>query len=83
MKFLFLVASLILFTTKEDCKKKKGNTNNHIAGCYKGRLEVKGGCMNYTISMTSLNFDTSLVMANWTDENTGKTYKNVFALNSR
>jgi len=39
--------------------------------------------MNYTISMTSLNFDTSLVMANWTDENTGKTYKNAFALNSR
>ena len=24
MKFLFLVASVILFTTKEDCKKKKG-----------------------------------------------------------
>ena len=83
MKFLFLVASLILLAAKEDCKQKKGNANNNISGCYKGRLEVKGGCMNYTISITSPNFDTSLAMSNWTDENTGTTYKNVFALNSR
>ena len=83
MKFLFLVASLILLQQKKIAKRKKETTNNNIAGCYKGRLEVKGGCMNYTISITSPNFDTSLAMANWTDENTGKTYKNVFALNSR
>ena len=31
MKFLFLVASVILFTAKEDCKKKKGNTNTTIS----------------------------------------------------
>ena len=83
MKFLFLAASFILLTSKEDCKTKKGNSNVSPTGCYKGRLEVKGGCMNYTISITSPNVDTSLVARNWTDENTGKTYKNVFALKSR
>ena len=39
--------------------------------------------MNYTISMAGKDFDTSFVVANWTDESTGKAYKNVFALNSR
>ena len=83
MKLILLAASLLLLTAKEDCKTKKGKTNTSTAGCYKGKLEVKGGCMNYTISITGSNFDTSLVMANWTDENTSKTYKNVFALKSR
>lgn len=69
--------------TKEDCKNKKANPTFNTNGCYKGRLEVKGGCMNYTISIASPEPDTSLTVANWTDENTGKTYKNVFALNSR
>jgi hypothetical protein len=68
---------------KEDCKIKKGKTNINTTGCYKGKLEIKGECMNYTISITGSNFDTSLVMANWIDENTGKNYKNVFALKSR
>jgi hypothetical protein len=83
MKFLFLVASFILLTAKEDCKTKKGNSNVNPTGCYMGRLEVKGGCMNYTISIISPNVDTALVAGNWTDETTGKTYKNVFALKSR
>ena len=39
--------------------------------------------MNYTISFVRGNFDTSLVVANWTDESTGKAYKNVFALGSQ
>lgn len=38
--------------------------------------------MNYTISLQD-PIDTSLVVANWTDESTGKSYKNVFALGSR
>ena len=83
MKILLLAASLTLLTAKETCKRKKGNTNISASGCYKGRLEIKGGCMNYTIAITSPNFDTSLAMASWTDENTGKDYKNVFALGSR
>jgi hypothetical protein len=83
MKVLFLATSLMLLVAKEDCKNKEGNANATISGCYKGKLEVKGGCMNYTISITSPNVDTSLAMASWTDENTGKSYKNVFGLKSR
>lgn len=82
MKLLLFIASLVLLTAKQDCKTKKGNRNSN-AGCYKGKLEVKGGCMNYTISIGNENFDTSLVVAKWTDESTGKSYKNVFALKSR
>jgi hypothetical protein len=84
MKFCLLIASLILITsTKDSCKKKKKGVDIPTADCYKGKLEVKGGCMNYTISISGGNFDTSLVVANWTDESTGKAYKNVFALGSR
>ena len=83
MKVLILAASLILLTAKENCKSKKGVASITTPGCYKGKLEIKGGCMNYTIAITSPNLDTSLAMATWTDENTGKTHKNVFALSSR
>lgn len=38
--------------------------------------------MNYTISMQSKNFDTAMIVSNWTDETTGKTYKNAFRLGS-
>jgi hypothetical protein len=37
----------------------------------------------YTVSIQSKNFDTSMVVANWTDQNSGKTYKNVFELGSK
>jgi hypothetical protein len=83
MKVILLAVSLVLLTAKETCKAKKGKTSFSSNGCYKGKLEIKGGCMNYTISITSESFDTSLVMASWTDENTNRDYKNVFALNSR
>src|SRR5262249_8929311 len=83
MKLLFVITPLILLMAKEDCKQKKGNANVNTPGCYKGKLEIKAECMNYTISITGAGFDTSLVMSNWTDENTSKAYKNVFALKSR
>jgi len=85
MKFFVFITSFILLTSlKESCKNKKEKTTTSItSGCYKGKLEVKGGCMNYTIGIISQDFDTSLVVANWTNEASGKLYKNVFALNSR
>ena len=36
--------------------------------------------MNYTLTVQEGDLDTSKVEHNWTDENTGKTYKNAFAL---
>src|SRR5438309_12128288 len=80
MKWMLLLTVLVLGASKENCKKKKSIL---AEGCYKGRLEVKGGCMNYTISIREGNYDTSKLVSSWTDNNTGKTYKNVFALGSR
>lgn len=77
---LLLILSFLFFVSASTKSCKEQTLPN---GCYKGRLEVKAECMNYTISMQSNNFDASMVVANWTDENTGKTYKNVFGLGSR
>ena len=36
--------------------------------------------MNYTFTVTGGSVDTSLVEASWTDETTGKTFKNAFGI---
>lgn len=76
---LILFSFFLLGAAARSCKEPKSLP----PGCYLGRLEIKGVCMNYTISIQSKNADTSLTLARWTDENTGKTYKNVFGLASR
>ena len=77
MKLLLILAPLFSFLVSADgCKKKPANA-------FKGRLEVKALCMNYTISVIEGDIDTSLVVPSWTDESTNKTYKNAFALGSR
>lgn len=48
----------------------------------KGRLEVKGLCMNYTIKVLEGAIDPSLIEAAWTDPVTNKTHHNVFGLAS-
>jgi hypothetical protein len=79
MKLLLVLSSFILLSSStKSCKEQE-----LAKGCYKGKLEIKALCMNYTISIQSKNFDTSMVVANWTDENTKKNYKNVFGLGSR
>ncbi len=79
MKALFcLVPFLFVIASKENCHKPKKDT-----ATYKGRLEIKGICMNYTIKLLAGNLDTSLMDSKWTDETTNKSYINVFALGSR
>lgn len=67
----------MVLTAQKNCS----NTNQK-PGCYKGRLEVKGICSNYTIKVLEGNIDTSKISTSWTDENTNKNYSNVFALDS-
>ena len=74
--FLALGVLLTAFSQQRCNKEKPAGT------CYKGRLEVKGICSNYTIRVLEGNIDPSKVEASWTDPNTGKTYRNVFALGS-
>src|SRR5215203_7556427 len=77
MKIFFLAPFVfILLVTTDKCK------NKHQNSAYKGRLEVKGMCMNYTIKLLEGNIDAAKVVAEWKNEVTGKTHTDVFALGS-
>jgi hypothetical protein len=73
--FILLTALSVLTLSNSDCNKKETVK-------YKGRLEVKAICMNYTISVIEGDMDASKIVANWTDESTKKEYKDVFKLGS-
>jgi len=75
---VYILAPLvfILAITTNKCK------NKNETSVYKGKLEVKGMCMNYTIKLLEGNVDTSKLVAEWKNEMTGKTHTNVFALGS-
>ena len=74
--FILAPFAFILVVTTDKCKSKNENA------VYKGKLEVKGMCMNYTIKLLEGNIDTSKLVADWKNESTGKTHTNVFALGS-
>lgn len=74
--YLFAPFVFILAVTTDKCKNKNENS------VYKGKLEAKGICMNYTIKLLEGNIDTSRLVAEWKNEVTGKTHNNVFALGS-
>ena len=78
MKLLFLATTLVVLATEKSCGNKKKPDD-----CFKGRLEIKANCMNYTISLVEGNMDTALYVSDWTDDHTGKQYKNVFELGSK
>jgi hypothetical protein len=74
---LFLIASTLAVLVAGSDTQCSGNKNKLR---YKAKLEIKALCMNYTLRQVQGPVDTSLVAATWTDESTGKSYKNVFAL---
>jgi hypothetical protein len=73
--FLIFSALATLFLSNSDCSKKKITSLK-----YKGKLEVAGICMNYTISLLEGDIDNAAVVDNWTDETTNKSYDNAFRL---
>lgn len=73
--FMLLPALALLSISTKECNKKKDVV-------YKGRLEVKALCMNYTVSVVDGDIDPSLVEESWTDPSTQKTYSNAFRLGS-
>ncbi len=79
MKWFFFLSGIFLLTiSAENCKRKDKN-NKSFSEVFKGKLEIKAICMNYTIRVLD-NIDTLNVVTQWTDETTKKSYKNVFAL---
>jgi len=79
MKLLLLAAIAALPFVTKNCKSSQRLTNTN---CFKGRLEIKGICSNYTIKLVEGNIDTSKIASTWKNEATNKTYTNVFALGS-
>ncbi|MEI2739483.1 MAG: hypothetical protein V9F01_11940 [Chitinophagaceae bacterium] len=71
--FVLFFALATLLLSNSDCTKKNSER-------YKGRLEVAGICMNYTIKILEGNIDASKIDVNWTDEVTQNQYINVFRL---
>jgi hypothetical protein len=71
----FFPLFFVLTFSADNCNKE----NNPV---YRGRLEVKGLCMNYTIKLIEGNLDKSKIVAEWKNEVTGMTHTNVFALGS-
>ena len=77
MQRLFILSAIFLLTiSASKCNEKKKDSDI----VYKGRLEIKAICMNYTLKLLEGNMDTSKIVSNWTDETTKKNYSNVFAL---
>lgn len=72
---LIILASFIL--SSATCHKKSSAT------CFKGRLEIKGLCMNYVIKVIEGKNPALAVEKSWKDEASGQTYENVFALGSK
>ena len=73
--FILLSAFTTLLLSSGDCSKKKVSSEK-----YKGKLEIAGICMNYTISVIEGKADASVIDASWKDETNGKSYRNVFKL---
>ena len=74
MKIICLFSLLLMLTSQKKCGNKRAGN------CYKGRLEIKGICMNYVIKVLDGDLSGLPVEKNWTDEESGKTYENVFGL---
>ncbi len=73
--FILLTGLFVLTASADQCGKKKVSSTR-----LKAKLETKAICSNYTLRITEGEIDSSLVVAEWTDENTNKSYKKAFGL---
>ena len=78
--FIILLLLNTLLLSSGDCSNKSKSTSTDKYNKYKGKLEIAGICMNYTIRVVEGNIDTSLIETNWTDDVSKKVYTNVFRL---
>ncbi|MFN5422567.1 MAG: hypothetical protein ACK5AO_04810 [bacterium] len=78
MKLLSLVSAFFLFFT---CN--KSNTVQDQSRCIKGKLLIKGICMNYVIQVVDGEVGAHDVANIWKHPETGVEYRNVFALDNK
>ncbi len=77
--FLFLGLSCEKNEQLEDRSLKE---SDQFGNCFKGKLVLKGICMNYVIQLIDGNIDTNRIHFKWINPMTKVEYKNVFALGS-
>ncbi|RYY52825.1 MAG: hypothetical protein EOO09_20180 [Chitinophagaceae bacterium] len=78
MKLLLLAPAMVLLSAGGGQCNKKQKAN--AGGPLKAKFEVQAICSNYTFTVTGGTIDPSLVEASWTDETTGKSYKQAFGI---
>jgi hypothetical protein len=72
----YLLAFFVLLNIS--CNK----SNDTIQNCFKGKLVLKGLCMNYVIQIIEGDVDKTLYESSWQNPSTKTTYQNVFGLGS-
>jgi hypothetical protein len=72
----YLLAFFVLLNIS--CNK----SNYTIQNCFKGKLVLKGLCMNYVIQIIEGDVDKALYESSWQNPSTKTTYQNVFGLGS-
>jgi hypothetical protein len=72
----YLLAFFVLLNIS--CNK----SNDTIQNCFKGKLVLKGLCMNYVIQIIEGDVDKALYESSWQNPSTNTTYQNVFGLES-
>jgi hypothetical protein len=77
---LILAAAMMLMAAT--CNKTANKTITNTQ-CFKGRLEIKGICMNYVIKVLQGDTKALSIDSSWTDESDGKVYRDVFALGNK
>ena len=84
MKFLTpLLLAAAMMLTAATCNNTANKTATAATKCFKGRLEIKGICMNYVIKVLEGDNKALAIDSSWTDESDGKIYQNVFALGNK
>jgi hypothetical protein len=83
LKLITICCFFLLVFTNFECQKKNSGLERNTDTFFKGRLEIKGICMNYTIKILEGEMNSDLYQKSWTDSHSGKTHTNVFALASQ
>jgi hypothetical protein len=80
-RYHFFLVLLFTLLTSGTCN--RAITSSTQTTCYKGKLVIKGMCMNYVIQVISGDTAKLQLEKTWVDETTDETYNNVFALASK
>jgi len=78
MKIKVIISIVFIILLNISCNK----SNDTSVTCFKGKLVLKGICMNYVIQIIEGDVDKSLYESSWQNPLTNTTYQNVFGLAS-